>query len=87
MLIESTYDPNENQNPLGGDQRYWSAWAPALSKANWSITTGWLELMKHDWCCPTAIINTSEIPTSLWVNVQFSSDYVALYVYLVFPLV
>lgn len=61
-----------NENPLAGDQWYWSAWAPALSKVNWSITTGWLGLMEHDWYCPTAIMNTTKIPTSVWVKGHFS---------------
>lgn len=38
-----------NEKPLAGDQCYWSTWAPALSRANWSITTCWFRLMEHDW--------------------------------------
>lgn len=62
-----------NENPLAGDHCYWSPWASALSKANWSITTGWLGLMEHDCRCPAAIINTTKTPM-VWVNVHFSVE-------------
>lgn len=39
-----------NEKALAGDQYYWSAWATAVSRANWSITTDGFGLMKHDWC-------------------------------------
>ena len=45
-----------NEKPLAGDQCYWSAWATALSRANWSITTGCFGLMENDWCFPQDII-------------------------------
>lgn len=45
-----------NEKPLAGDQYYWSAWTTALSRANWSITTGCFRLMENDWCFPQDII-------------------------------